>query len=72
MKILGIILIVIGLLAFVIPSITFTRKEKILDIGPIEAVAEKKESLPLSPLLGVSALAVGGGLIVAAYVTKKK
>jgi len=72
MKILGIILIVIGLLAFVIPSITFTRKEKILDIGPIEAVAEKKESLPLSPLLGVSALAVGGALVVAAFVTKKK
>lgn len=72
MKILGILLIVIGLLAFVLPAIPFTRKEKILDIGPIEAVAEKKESLPLSPLLGVSALAVGGALVVAAYVTKKK
>lgn len=72
MKILGIILIVIGLLALALPAITFTRKEKILDIGPIEAVAEKKESLPLSPLLGVSALAVGGALVVAAYVTKKK
>ena len=72
MKILGIILIVIGLLALALPAITFTRKEKILDIGPIEAVAEKKESLPLSPLLGVSALAVGGALVVAAYVTQKK
>ena len=72
MKTLGILLIVIGLLAFVLPVIPFTRKEKILDIGPIEAVAEKKESLSLSPLLGVSALAVGGALVVAACVTQKK
>ena len=72
MKILGIILIVIGIIALVIPSLTFTRKEKVLDIGPIEAVTEKRENLPLSPLLGVASMAVGGALVVASIVTKKK
>lgn len=72
MKILGIVLIVIGLLALAIPGINYTRKEKILDIGPIEAVAEKRETLSLSPLLGVTALAVGAAIIVAGIITKKK
>lgn len=72
MRILGIILIVIGIVAMVLPGISFTRKEKILDIGPIEAVAEKKETLPLSPLLGVTSLAAGAAIIVAGLVTNKK
>ncbi len=72
MKILGIALIVIGLLALAIPGINYARKEKILDIGPIEAVAEKRETLSLSPLLGVTSLAVGAAIIVAGIITKKK
>ena len=45
MRILGIILIVIGLLTLALPYLTFTKKEKVLDIGPIEAVAETKETI---------------------------
>jgi hypothetical protein len=64
LKPIGIILIVIGILALVIPSISFTKREKVIDLGPIQATAEKKETIPLSPILGVSALAVGAVLLV--------
>lgn len=72
MKIFGIILIALGILAFVVPSISFTMKKKVLDIGPIEAVAKKRETLPLSPLLGVTSVAAGAAIVVAAVLTNKK
>ncbi|HEY8900459.1 MAG TPA: hypothetical protein VIM61_08600 [Chthoniobacterales bacterium] len=64
LKTIGIILVVIGIGVLVVPSISFTKKEKVLDLGPIQATAEKKETIPLSPILGVSALVVGAGLLV--------
>ena len=39
--IIGIILIVIGILALVYGGITYTEREKVLDLGPIQATAEK-------------------------------
>lgn len=71
MKAFGIVLIVLGIFLLVLPSLTFTKKEKVLDIGPIEAVAEKKESFPISPLLGICSIAAGTAIVVAAVVTKK-
>lgn len=65
LKIVGIILLVVGLAALVLPSLSFTRKEKVLDVGPIEAVAERRETVPLPPILGVSALVIGAGLLIA-------
>lgn len=72
MKIFGIILIVIGILAFVIPSISFTQKEKVVDIGPIEVMADKEKSFPIPSLLGVTAVAAGAALVVASIMTKKR
>jgi L-asparagine transporter-like permease len=43
MRILGIIVLCIALLTLVLPYVTFTKKEKVLDIGPVEAVAETRE-----------------------------
>ncbi len=70
LKIIGVILVVIGIAALVIPSISFTKNEKVVDLGPIQATAEKRESIPLSPILGVSALVVGAGLLVVGAVKK--
>jgi uncharacterized membrane protein HdeD (DUF308 family) len=65
MRTLGIILVVAGLLAIALPYVTFTTKEKVLDIGPIEAVQEKKHSVPVSPLIGTVVLVAGVVVIVA-------
>ena len=72
MKFLGILLIVLGILAMVVPSISFTRKEKALDIGPIEVVTKKPESFSFGPLMGITFLAVGGAILVAGAITGKK
>jgi len=59
----GIVLIVLAVIAFSYQGITYTKREKVLDIGPIEATAEKKETIPLPPILGAAALIGGVALI---------
>ena len=61
----GIILIVVGVLALAYQGITYTTREKIVDIGPIHATKESTRTFPLPPLLGGVALAGGIALVVA-------
>ena len=63
----GIALILLGILGLSYNHISYTSKEKILDIGPIEATAEKEKSIPLPPLLGGVILVAGIGLVAAGY-----
>ena len=65
MKIVGIILIVIGVIALAYGGISYTRREKVLDIGPLEATTETRETIPLPPILGGLALAGGIVLLIA-------
>ncbi len=64
LKIIGIILVALGILALVYQGFSYTTREKVIDLGPIQASAEKTKTVPLSPILGVSALVVGAGLLV--------
>lgn len=45
MKILGIVLIVIGILMFVFGNVTFSRKEKVVDAGPVEINKKEKHTI---------------------------
>ena len=63
MKIVAIVLIVLGAISLAYGGISYTRREKVLDIGPIEATAERHKTIPLPPVLGGVALAVGVGLL---------
>jgi hypothetical protein len=58
----GIILIVIGIIAFAYQGITYTTMEKVVDIGPIQISAEKTKTLPLPPIVG--GIALVGGIVV--------
>jgi hypothetical protein len=62
---IGIALIVIGVIALAYGGITYTTEKKVLDIGPIEATATQRETIPLPPLLGGLALAGGVILLIA-------
>ena len=62
--IVGIVLIVLGIAGLAFGGFSFTHKEKVLDLGPIQASADKKESLPIPPILG--ALAIVGGVVLLA------
>ena len=63
--IIGILLIVVGVVGFALGGFSFTQREKVLDVGPIEATAEDKETVPIPPILAGLAL-VGGVVLVAA------
>ena len=67
--IIGILLIVVGIVGFALGGFSFTQKEKVLDVGPIEATAEDKETVPIPPILAGLAL-VGGVVLVAASARK--
>jgi uncharacterized membrane protein len=63
LTLVGIALILLGIVAFAYQGITYTSREKIIDIGPIQATADTKKTIPLSPLVGGAAL-VGGIVLV--------
>ena len=60
--IVGVLLIVLGVIALGYEGITYTTREKVLDIGPLKASVDKKKTIPLSPALG--ALALVGGIVL--------
>ena len=66
---IGVILIVIGIIAFAYQGITYTTREKVVDIGPIHMTAEKTKTFPLPPVVG--GLALLGGIVLLVAGNKK-
>jgi hypothetical protein len=62
----AIVLIVLGVLALAYQGITYTTREKIVDLGPLKASVDKQKTIPLPPILGAVALAGGVALLVVA------
>jgi uncharacterized membrane protein len=61
---LGILLVILGALALAYQGFTYTHQEKVLDVGPIHATAERHERVSIPPLLGGLALVGGIALLV--------
>jgi len=59
---IGVALIVLGALALAYQGITYTTREKVVDLGPVKITADKENSIPLPPIIGV--LAVAGGVVL--------
>ena len=64
MRIIGIVLIVLGIVGLAYQGITYTTHKNVLDIGPIQATKEEHNTIPIPPILGVLSL-VGGVVILA-------
>jgi len=62
MKILGAILIVLGIAGLVYGGFSYTKREKVVDAGPLQVTADERKHVPISPILGIVAL--GAGLIL--------
>lgn len=67
--VMGIILIVLGVAAFVFQGITYTTRHQAVDLGPIQVTTEQTRTIPLPPIVGAIALAGG---IVLLIVEKKR
>ncbi|HAR98921.1 MAG TPA: DUF3185 domain-containing protein [Syntrophus sp. (in: bacteria)] len=67
--VLGILLIIVGIAAFVFQGISYTTREKVVDIGPIHMSADKTRTLPIGPIVGGVALA--GGIVLLVVGLKK-
>jgi hypothetical protein len=63
--IIGLVMIVLGIISFAYQGVTYTKKEKVVDIGPIHATKDTKETIPLPPILGGILLVGGIALMVA-------
>jgi hypothetical protein len=64
-KTVGVILIVLGIVGLGWGGITYTTREKVLDIGPIHALRDKTHSVTLPPVAGAVAIVGGVVLLVA-------
>jgi hypothetical protein len=67
--IIAIILIVLGIAVFAYQGITYTTREKVVDIGPIQVTADKTKTIPLPPIVG--AIALVGGIVMLVMGIKK-
>lgn len=65
MKLIGIVLIVLGVIGLVAGGISWTEREKVVDLGPLEVTTENRESIPLPPVIGGLLLVAGVVLLVA-------
>jgi hypothetical protein len=63
-RIAGLVLIVIGLIGLLWGGISWTHEKTVVDLGPIEARAQERETIPISPIVGGIALAAGIVLMV--------
>jgi hypothetical protein len=61
--IIGVILIIIGIIALTYGGFTYTKREKVIDAGPLQVNADKEKTVPFPPVLGGICL-VGGILLV--------
>jgi hypothetical protein len=68
--VLGILLAVLGVLALVYQGFSYTRQERVLDIGPIHATADTREHVPVPPIAG--GLALAAGVVLLAIGAKQK
>jgi len=60
----GIVLVVLGALALAYQGFDYTRRDRVLDVGPMHVTAETQKRVPISPILGGLALIGGIALLV--------
>jgi hypothetical protein len=64
-RILGLILIALGLIGLVWGGINYTTREKVVDIGSLHVSDDKTHTIPLPPIAGAVGLIGGIVLLVA-------
>jgi uncharacterized membrane protein YidH (DUF202 family) len=58
----GVVLIIVGVVALLIGGFRYTKRDKVLDVGPVEATVERHERVAIPPI--VAGLLVVGGVVL--------
>jgi hypothetical protein len=58
-------LLVFGLVALAYQGLTYTSRERVIDIGPLKVDADRERTIPLPPVVGGVAVAAGVVLLIA-------
>lgn len=61
-RLVGMILIVLGVVAFVWGGVFWTDRDTVVDAGPLQIQTEEREGVALSPILG--GIALVGGIVL--------
>jgi len=63
-RVIGLVLIVVGIVALVWGGVFWTDRDTVLDAGPLEVTTAEREGVAVPPILGVIALVGGIVLLV--------
>jgi len=64
-RIVGLVLVVLGIVALVWGGVFWTDRDTVIDAGPLKVTTEDREGLRVPPIVGVIALIGGIVLLVA-------
>jgi hypothetical protein len=61
----GLLLIGLGVAGLIVENVTYTEREQVIDIGPLEVNAEERRNVPIPTIAGIIAVVAGVALILA-------
>jgi len=64
LTIIGLVLVLLGLAGFLVPRIAYTEEKTIIDVGPIEVQAERRNSVRIPDVAAGAAVAAGTVLVI--------
>jgi uncharacterized membrane protein YidH (DUF202 family) len=69
-RIVGLVLVVIGIVALVWGGVFWTDRDTVLDAGPLEVATEDREGVAVRPVVGIISLVAGAVLLLAPMRTR--
>ena len=63
LAIIGVVLIILGIAGLVMGRFSYTTEEKVIDLGPLQATAEKEHSIAVPDIAAIAAIVAGGFLV---------
>jgi membrane-bound ClpP family serine protease len=69
MKLVGVVLMILGIVALIYAGIDYKRQRTVLDVGGIKATVTENKSVQIAPVVGAISLIGGVALLVIRRVT---
>ena len=64
---IGVLLIILGVTALAYQGVSYTTREKAIDIGPVQVTTEKTHTIPFAPIVVITVLISGAGLVAMSF-----